>query len=775
MPGRSSAHERAVAEQKAQYAATVIYALAKALKAQFADPRAESVDASVWARLYVEVEAELSALAMKQALVTTPSAGVDRRASFRTGYVLYHTHVLNAAGMIVPMALFSHQKYNHEAEAEAWVAFSGGGGGDAHKRAAAVLKEEREAKRTAGVSVPVPVPAKPSVAIAHARQRRSANKEAALFPAAPDAARTLESASELYELSFARAKGGGPGGDMRGWPRFVVRAVDRSAVYDQVVEGARSMSAQGGAFPSIVADESSSAKAFVDWVERLGLNQLSSDDAKSLRAKGSFDGDKFEERRRRCGLKLWAFGSYNSVWVLAEGFAVASEAEAAELFFPAIATTVKDAPGAIVFRVPLAEMSKPTYSSTMQAVDEIANMLDAASAGFGVPVYATGIVQSEVALPGAENLKVTNHRVCAVLERCTKSCDRRVVHDAPASIMYDSPKKRVLGAYFDSLNHIVWCMSLRRRLNLDVKLANFVDTFSAENPFNECPVENYRLYVIDLESTTYRRLPVGETSHEQHAAPAPEAQGWRPIYLYNALLLTVQLRLLINDPNIYHELWWSRLRPSLATLLAQVRAGTGYDEEFRSMAQFVRDIKWTGPLPVRGLPELPEVDNPRETTLHLAENYAGYYLYGAYTDYLAPGRAHSIEERAAFLQAQTADPQVRLAEGEAKRVFAADYDTTYRHRLAPLLRFFADRRDTSRDSAAPIVDLLFEFADAPWSELVRQFVDVLPPKLPRFAMQRYKSWRPLITGAQLAEQVWSLPAGSPSWRAARRAAEGARP
>ena len=34
-----------------------------------------------------------------------------------------------------------------------------------------------------------------------------------------------------------------------------------------------------------------------------------------------------------------------------------------------------------------------------------------------------------------------------------------------------------LRRYFESLNRAVWLMPLRRRLHLDTKLANFVDTF----------------------------------------------------------------------------------------------------------------------------------------------------------------------------------------------------------------------------------------------------------------------------------------------------------
>jgi hypothetical protein len=255
-------------------------------------------------------------------------------------------------------------------------------------------------------------------------------------------------------------------------------------------------------------------------------------------------------------------------------------------------------------------------------------MVDAASAGFGVPVYATCLVTSVVNLPGTEDLHATNYRVCAVIQRCTMSADRRIGANLPPSIVQRDRAERVAAeAYFCALNNVIWCMSLKRRINLDVKFANLVDTYPLEKLSNSADSSVLpRLFLIDLDSTTYRQLPGTRTSGAAEDANSklkhltPSDQGWRPIYLYNALIMSVQLRIIVSDQSIYHELWWDRVRRPLQTLLAQLKASesetsaNGYDEEYDCMCELVREIKWTGPLPSRELPDLPEIDNSPKTT-----------------------------------------------------------------------------------------------------------------------------------------------------------------
>ena len=775
--------------QQQQYAA--------ALKHSFQRVLSKSpgiTDAAGWAELYVKLEAQLAALARSGRGAVEDAVLLGERASFKAGYALWYSHTLDG-GVLRPI-LGARAAYDREAEERAWVGFCVRTGRDsrseaqvrAQAHAAAVLREERNAPAPA----PAPAPARaqrrgvkrPPVAAAEA-------PEAPLFPLAPDTdAAALEAPVDVYADSFGRALAGGA---MRGWPRFHVPAPPR-AVVDAAILAGSSVRVLG---PTQTGVETVGTQAaFAAWVERLGLNRLSGVDVRRLKEQREAVGAcPYARARRDCALVPLDQGTYNSVWIYAppEGTPPLSVAQAEALFFPAVAATMATRPESVVFRVPLAEDArKPTYSLLTQAADEIANMADAAHAGFGVALYAAAVIRSDAparprrrtepaSKPDAQERY--NYRVCAVLHRGTASCDRRVAAMGRLAQLRQEPQRRDwpqrVRAYFEAVNNAVWVMSLKRRLNLDIKMANLVDTFAQSKPFDGPPGS---IFVIDFDSTTYHRLPLGEAldgsdepDGEDEPRPAPpEAQGWRPVYLYNVLVLSAQLRLLVTDAETYHHMWWSWLRAPIATLLAQVRAGDGYDEEFRTIAAFVRDLKWTGSLPGRELPECSDVESPRATAARLAEAYVGYYMYGAYTGHLSSSGESNLQRRVESIRTQVRGlPDAARLEREA---VAAWYDAQYRRRIAPLVRFFADRRDSDRASASSIVDVLFEFADAPWDQLVRTFVDAQPARRGGAALRCNKEWQPLITGEKLAARVWSVPSGpSAAWECAAHLADAMEP
>jgi hypothetical protein len=804
---RTSAEAQARQREKEQYVATVHRAFARALSAL--NSRDEEQTALLWAKTYVEVEKKLGNVVRTQSASARHFAcGIEERNSFRTGFALWHTHKHAISSDGVPSILkrspfdrVAH--YNCEDEERCWRTHSANEK-EQHRRAAAIVKADEQQKRSraegassSASSSAAPREQKepekrqriqkhrpPSAAVNQLTKEmgRSAVSgspfpDKSVIALERERGEVLNSNKELFELSFERAVGNNQGASlpMRTYPLLQVPLPERGAVKRALDDGRSVGVAPGVEYPPLVVGEAESALQFADWVARNGLNSLTKAQVKAMRQSG----------QGRANLVPINFGSYNSVWAVDASSGGLTEERAAAVFFPAVASLVAKTPESLVFRIPLAETTeKVTYSSRAQAVEEVSSMVDAASAGFGVPVYATCLVTSVVNLPGTEDLHATNYRVCAVIQRCTMSADRRIGANLPPSIVQRDRAERVAAeAYFCALNNVIWCMSLKRRINLDVKFANLVDTYPLEKLSNSADSSVLpRLFLIDLDSTTYRQLPGTRTSGAAEDANSklkhltPSDQGWRPIYLYNALIMSVQLRIIVSDQSIYHELWWDRVRRPLQTLLAQLKASesetsaNGYDEEYDCMCELVREIKWTGPLPSRELPDLPEIDNPRMVTARLAENYAGYYLYGAYKNYLSLGDG-CLATRVGVLRQQCQDG--RLNESTAKAGLASDYNARYRHRLAPLVRFFADRRDTDRETAAPLVDLLFEFADAPWSELVRQFVDVRQPLSSKHAMRKYKTWRPLPMGDKLALQAWSIPDGSPMWAQLASVAEGA--
>jgi len=788
-----------------QYAGTCKRAFAKAHAAGRASPKTPGE----WGSLYVSVASNLVAQMRKRYGSSESTLLVSERASFRTGYGLFFTHaVVDGELMTKP----GSAAYSHEDEGRAWKEFCRSTNRDdrpeaeraaereAHARAVATLRDEKKgvaaenAFKRRAIALP-PVGAAPQDAIARQGAALAARGVGGIFPERPDPAEPQADrprgpeaiAKAVYANSYQLALGNGPGPRMRSWPRIEVPPPPRRAVENALLpeDPSRRCSVRMlGYAQSIedIADRPGSALDFQDWVQTLGFCELSNGDVRELvrnvkHIAAELDrkpcdlstddlrdlahprgGSEVKHRlRMRAGLVPLAFGSYNSVWMLARDVAKAP------LPF------LSEDPSRIVFRLPLRDAMN-TYASKEQAVDEVASMIDAAHAGFGVPVYATCLVSKDgVPVPETE-LRETSHRVCAVLYRGMLSCDQRLgggvrlldVKGAP-------PPFHPLRSYFEALNNSIWLMSLKRRINLDAKLANFIDTYTGLDAASRKGC----VYAIDLDSTTYQRLPIGTDARETRSG---DEQGWRPVYLYNALVISVQLRTQMR-PEEYAELWWSWMREPLSTLLTQVRAARdarddAYDAEFRDAAAFVGGLKWAGPLPGRDLPERPEIDNPREVTAWSAEAYAGYYLYGAYSKYLAPASDCCMRGRLQQHRAKPGDPGV--VEREAREDVASWYKANYRTRFAPLLRFFADRRAADRKGAAALVDVMFEFANAPWSALVRTFVDVEPAAVT--GIRRLKRWEPLMTGETAALRAAGLAYDDlPGWRALAIAAGGVRP
>jgi len=704
--------------------------------------------AAEWAALYVSIEARVAKS------LRDKNDGIGDRAAFQSGYGLFHTHELRNGAL----EKRHHPKVlDRTTEQQHWEAFCERTSRDArseaqkqaHKRAVNALR---------GAAPIAPVQKHPKRSAANASPR---SVTASAFPPAVSAHAELASTEAVFAYSYQVALGNGAVGPrMRTWPRFRVQEPPRSLIESTLADG-RLVRMNGRAHPfDRIADATpGSAIAFREWVDHHGFLNLSNSDLRQLvhqvrsiaeearKPVGDFfksdlrslacpRGRCSEEhaRRLRAGLVPLAFGSFNSVWGLAR------DVKATPAF-------VDEDPRTIVFRIPLRDAMRIACSEE-QAVDEVCNVLDAAYAGFGVPIHGACLVTRERDEPC--------HRACAVMTRAEVSCDRRLGNGRVLIGAKPVPPLHPLRTYFESLNRAIWLMSLRRRLHLDTKLANFVDTF------RDLDDGTGGIFAIDLDSNTYKRI--GSDSAES------SAQGWRPVYLYNALLISVQLRMQLRSEE-YDELWWKWMREPLQTLLVQLQGGErAYDPEFQSVAAFVRNLKWAGPLPERNLPDQPEFDDQNDLNAWLAEAYAGYYIYGAYSEYLAPGGDCCLKAR--IQQARDRHKGAAFAEQRARHDVAEWYKTNYRLRFAPMLRFFSDRRCASRAEAPMVVEVLFEFANATWDELVKSFVDVAPTA----QMPRRKHWEPLVSEGMLAARAAAVEDDDlPGWRALASAASGVGP
>ena len=717
--------QRAQSQKRDQYVNTLKRAFALAF------PKKNPSTASEWAELFVSVESRV-AKSLRDA-----SDAIGARAAFQSGYGFFYTHeVRNGALEKRQHATIS----DRDAEKRCWKAFCERTGRDArseseklaHKRAVEALKRPS-----------TPTPKKRSAVSTSPR-----SVIPCVFPTKVSKDPELATTEAVFAHSYQVALGNGSGPRMYTWPQFRVQEPPR-ALIETSLRDAQSLRMRGCGH-AFEASESSSA--FHEWVQVHGFLNLSNADmrelVKQVRALGKPVADlrtsdlralkcppkrcaEEHARRLHSGLVPLAFGSFNSVW----GFA--KDAETCSAF------SIEDMQ-AVVFRLPLRDAMR-IACSLEQAVDESCNMLDAAHSGFGVPIRGMCLVKH-----GSET-----HRVCAAMARAEISCDRRIGNGKVLISKTPLPPLHPLRRYFESLNRAIWLMSLRRRLHLDTKLANFVDTFK------DMQDGAGSIFAIDLDSNTYRRIGNGAFESSQ--------QGWRPVYLFNALLISVQLRMQLRSEE-YEELWWKWMREPLKTLLVQLQNDEfehAYDSSFQFAAAFVRNLKWGGPLPERDLPDQPEFDDPNDLNTWLAEAYAGYYIYGAYSEYLALGGECCL--KAQLEQARQRYRGAAFAEERARGDFAEWYRVNYRVRFAPMLRFFADRRHADRAAAPRLVEVMFEFANATWENLVRAFVDVAP----KATISRHRRWEPIVSEGVLAARAAILESDdSPGWRALACAAAG---
>ena len=719
--------QRAQSRKRDQYVNTLKRGFALAF------PKKNPSTASDWAELFVSIEARIAKS------LRDPSDAIGTRAAFQSGYGLFYTHEVRNGAL---------EKRRHKtlsdrgAEQQCWQAFCERTGRDArseheklaHKRAVETLKQPNK-----------PTPKKRSAVSTSPRSIIPC-----VFPTNVSKHPELATTGAVFAHSYQIALGNGNGPRMYTWPQFRVQEPQR-ALIETRLRDTQSLRMRGCGQHF---EASESAIAFYDWVQVHGFLNLSNGDMRELvkqaRAPGKSPTDlrtsdlkalkcppkrcaEEHEQRLRSGLVPLAFGSFNSVWGFAKDVKTCS------------AFLIEDMQ-AVVFRIPLRDAMR-IPCSLEQAIDEAYNMLDAAHAGFGVPIRGMCL-----ATHGSET---PCHRVCAVMTRAETSCDRRIGNGKTLITKTPLPPLHPLRRYFESLNRAIWLMSLRRRLHLDTKLANFVDTFK------DMQDGAGSIFAIDLDSSTYRRI--GSDSFES------SQQGWRPVYLFNALLISVQLRMQLRSEE-YEELWWKWMREPLKTLLVQLQSDEfqhAYDSSFQFAAAFVRNLKWGGPLPERDLPDQPEFDDPNDLNTWLAEGYAGYYIYGAYSKYLALGGECCL--KAQFEQARQRYRGAAFAEERARSDFAEWYRVNYRLRFAPMLRFFADRRHADRAAAPRLVEVMFEFANAAWDDLIRAFVDVAP----KATIPRHRRWEPIVSEGALAARAAVIESDdSPSWRALACAATG---
>lgn len=429
-------------------------------------------------------------------------------------------------------------------------------------------------------------------------------------------------------------------------------------------------------------------------------------------------------------LKLVDAGSYNSVW----RFRPTSPTESPPSEFalrsvlpPLIADALIN--GTHVLRIP-----KPdSWRTADDVASEMVNVFEAASGGYGPKVVAMWCGHRlEVDVPADGNSEAT-FKLFMVLARGTMS-----VHQRLHKLQRDkTTTDKKWSNYLFKLRACIWCVSANRCVHLDSKPANFVDTFGDDVGASGS------VHVIDLDSSYYGRI--GRLSSDEvdkaEGVTTSTAMGWKPCWLYNMLVMSCNLRILL-DERIYRDCWLRPIAKMVDYTMRCVTSGIAYqaDAEYQRARTFLmgREGLWEGPfyMSIR----MPEPLPGAKTALSLAAisvQMAKYYFHDWWWQEanvrLVPAARRMMD---AHRECDNADQANAKKEGSVSPAVRSDlqnrwnaqkveceqawewFNTDFRPRGLPMIRFFEDEMRQELDAthfnskgrATALVEVMYRFA-----------------------------------------------------------------
>ena len=407
------------------------------------------------------------------------------------------------------------------------------------------------------------------------------------------------------------------------------------------------------------------------------------------------------------GLKFLARGSFNVVFQH-------GRAPVASALGEILPRVVRDnlALGNCVLRMP---MSWETLEDT---VSELANMAEAAGCGYGPLIAGAWVCKCNVHF---------RYKLFAVLQRGNADLSERLGYgSSDATPLSASPV--ALERFFQSLHRCVWQISANRCVFLDAKPGNFIDTFP--RAMDSCAGT---VRAIDMDANSFRRLS---------PAPAPGSQGWRVVWLYNVLFVSVFLRATIQDDAIFW-LWWGRIRKAVAHTLELLKRSDVLveDEDYQRARAFVSAAKWTGGFYMeRELPAAEHGTEP-EAVASAAVGFCTHYFHDSLYRMAT----------AAIVRPMRKKRPARPLEWYAK---------SWLPRMLPMARFFEQHMSPTAASAPLVVEVMRNFCESAREELLR-LVD--PTKHGGWRAPNAQKWPKALDPAELHAVDWN------SDRAARAA------
>ena len=423
------------------------------------------------------------------------------------------------------------------------------------------------------------------------------------------------------------------------------------------------------------------------------------------------------ESFRGLGLALVARGSYNSVWRLARGENGTNpsppEALRAILPYHVVEGLVQDV---YVLRIPNADQ----WSTYAEVLLETVNISEAALGRYGPNVAAMWVGrESKPEMPGTGQTQ-GRFKLFAILERGTD------VHMRISQMVLEQPRpsRAIWSRYLQSLRRCVWRFSANRCLHLDGKLANFIDNFPASGVAVDD--KNSTIKAIDLASDFYRRierLTQAESTSATSATSPDMAQGWKLVWLYNVLFVTCSLRLVL-PVDVYTQVWWPSISKAAKSILRECvseRSLPNKDPEYLRARSFLMQCRWKGGFLMSARPQKPpDGDDPSSlsaTALGTVRHYFHDIWYNeAVRRLIEPARA----VRLANSQNGTSPQDVAHRESlrQKRNQSWTWYNTVFRPRALPMIRFFSDKMEYEHDQRAlPMIQVLCDYADASEEDL----------------------------------------------------------
>jgi len=428
-------------------------------------------------------------------------------------------------------------------------------------------------------------------------------------------------------------------------------------------------------------------------------------------------------------LKLVDAGSYNSVWRFRPTNPTESppsELALRSVLPPLIADAIIN--GKHVLRIP-----KPdSWRTADDVASEMVNVFEAASGGYGPKVVAMWCghrLQPDVPADGKAE---ATFKLFMVLARGTMS-----VHQRLHNLRRDKATTHKMWVnYLYKLRMCVWCVSANRCVHLDSKPANFVDNFGHD----VCASGN--VHVIDLDSSYYGRIGrlLEEEVDEASGVTVKTAMGWKPCWLYNILVMSCNLRVVL-DEHIYKDLWLRPIQKMVDHTMHQVVSHTAYktDAEYQRAREFLmgQEARWASPFYMSV--HMPEPLPGAKTALQLATisvHMAKYYFHDWWWKEanirLVPAAKKMVHAQAAHSRAMQAN---ETREGSVTQPALLDlenarnasivecktvwewFDTDFRPKGLPMIRFFEDEMRHefhasefgANPSTTPLVEVMRKF------------------------------------------------------------------